>query len=106
MSGHLARGVAALHHHREAPRRRLRLPVRGAAEARRVALALLAMAAWQLLSGLSNVVLGWPLLAALAHTAGAAVLVAALAVWLTRAALARETSSPVPALGTTARAML
>ncbi len=78
----------------------------GAAEARRVALALLAMAAWQLLSGLSNVVLGWPLLAALAHTAGAAVLVAALAVWLTRAALARETSSPVPALGTTARAML
>ena len=38
--------------------------------------------------------------------AGAAVLVAALAVWLTRAALARETSSPVPALGTTARAML
>ncbi len=78
----------------------------GAADARRVAAALLAMALWQLLSGLSNVVLGWPLLAALAHTAGAAVLVAAMAVWLTRAALAREVSSPVPALGTTARAML
>ncbi len=78
----------------------------GAAEARRVAVALLAMAAWQLLSGLSNVVLGWPLLAALAHTAGAAALVAALAVWLTRAALAREASSPVAALGATARAML
>ncbi len=78
----------------------------GAADARRVAAALLAMAFWQLLSGLSNVVLGWPLLAALAHTAGAAVLVAAMAVWLTRAVLAREASPPVPALGATARAML
>ncbi len=36
---------------------------------------LLLLAAWQLLSGLSNVVLGWPLLAALAHTLGAALLV-------------------------------
>lgn len=34
-----------------------------------------ALAAWQLLSGLSNVVLGWPLAAALAHTLGAALLV-------------------------------
>lgn len=33
------------------------------------------LAAWQLLSGLSNVVLGWPLAAALAHTLGAALLV-------------------------------
>lgn len=33
------------------------------------------LAAWQLLTGLSNVVLDWPLLAALAHTAGAALLV-------------------------------
>ena len=29
-----------------------------------------AVALWQLLSGLSNVVLGWPLVAALAHTGG------------------------------------
>jgi heme a synthase len=42
------------------------------------------LAAWQLLSGLSNVVLGWPLLAALAHTAGAAALVTLLALLLTR----------------------
>ncbi|MDO8771008.1 MAG: COX15/CtaA family protein [Burkholderiaceae bacterium] len=33
------------------------------------------LALWQLLSGLSNVVLGWPLLGALAHTGGAAALV-------------------------------
>ena len=33
------------------------------------------LAAWQLHSGLSNVVLGWPLLSALAHTLGAALLV-------------------------------
>ncbi|WP_119352774.1 COX15/CtaA family protein [Azohydromonas sediminis] len=56
---------------------------------RRGAVALLALAAWQFASGLSNVVLGWPLAAALAHTAGAALLVALLAVLLTRAALAR-----------------
>lgn len=36
--------------------------------------------AWQLLSGLSNVILGWPLLAALAHTLGATLLVG----WLVR----------------------
>ena len=40
---------------------------------------LLALAAWQLASGVSNVVLDWPLAAALAHTAGASVLVAWLA---------------------------
>ncbi|WP_119290693.1 COX15/CtaA family protein [Azohydromonas sediminis] len=56
---------------------------------RRGAVALLALAAWQFASGLSNVVLGWPLAAALAHTAGAALLVALLAVLLTRAAFAR-----------------
>ena len=33
------------------------------------------IAAWQLLTGLSNVVLDWPLIAALSHTAGAAALV-------------------------------
>jgi cytochrome c oxidase assembly protein subunit 15 len=36
------------------------------------------LAAWQLASGLSNVVLGWPLAAALAHTGGAAALVVVL----------------------------
>ncbi|HYD77290.1 COX15/CtaA family protein [Ramlibacter sp.] len=44
----------------------------------RQAWALGGLALWQLLSGLSNVVLGWPLLAALAHTAGAALLVMVL----------------------------
>lgn len=39
---------------------------------------LTALAAWQLLSGLSNVVLDWPLVAALAHTGGAALLVMVL----------------------------
>ncbi len=34
-----------------------------------------ALTAWQLISGLSNVVLDWPLVAALAHTLGAALLV-------------------------------
>jgi cytochrome c oxidase assembly protein subunit 15 len=47
-----------------------------------------ALAAWQLASGLSNVVLGWPLVAALAHTGGAAALVVVLT-W----ALAQSTAS-------------
>ena len=38
---------------------------------------LLALAAWQFLTGLSNVVLGWPLVAAVSHTGGAAGLVVA-----------------------------
>ena len=42
---------------------------------RREACGLWALAAWQLLTGLSNVVLGWPLVAALGHTLGAALLV-------------------------------
>lgn len=37
-----------------------------------------ALVAWQLISGLSNVVLDWPMVAAVAHTGGAAALVAAL----------------------------
>jgi cytochrome c oxidase assembly protein subunit 15 len=40
---------------------------------------------WQLLSGLSNVVLGWPLWAAVAHTGGAAALVIVLTVMIVRA---------------------
>jgi cytochrome c oxidase assembly protein subunit 15 len=42
---------------------------------RREAIGLWALAAWQLVTGLSNVVLGWPLVAALGHTLGAALLV-------------------------------
>lgn len=49
----------------------------------------LAIAAWQLASGVSNVVLGWPLIAAVGHTAGAAAWVVLLSSLLTRAALAR-----------------
>lgn len=54
---------------------------------RRFAGALLAVAVWQFLSGLSNVVLGWPLVAALAHTAGAAVLITVISVMVVRARL-------------------
>ncbi len=53
---------------------------------RRWAHALLGIAAWQLASGLSNVLLNWPLLGAVAHTAGAAALVVVLTLLLTRAA--------------------
>lgn len=52
--------------------------------ARREAWGLLALLLLQVLSGLSNVVLGWPLLAALGHTLGAAL----MAGWLTRMAVA------------------
>ena len=60
------------------------------------ALALLLLA--QLLSGLSNVVLGWPLAAALAHSAGAAALVLCLTLLLARSALRQrqpEMAAPV-----------
>jgi heme a synthase len=54
----------------------------GAHQHRRWAWVLIALLSWQLLSGLSNVVLGWPLLAALAHTGGAAAWVVVLtAMW-------------------------
>jgi heme a synthase len=49
-----------------------------AREPDRRALAARLLAAWQLLTGLSNVVLDWPLLAAVAHTGGAAALVIVL----------------------------
>jgi heme a synthase len=55
------------------------------AGARGFALGLGALAAWQLASGLSNVVLGWPLAAAVAHTGGAAGLAVVLTVLLVRA---------------------
>ncbi|MEY4712524.1 MAG: hypothetical protein RIS88_1974 [Pseudomonadota bacterium] len=43
----------------------------------RAAVWIFALAAWQFLTGLSNVVLGWPLVAAVSHTGGAAGLVVA-----------------------------
>lgn len=61
-----------------------RLLAAGDAEQRRWAWALAAVLAWQLASGLSNVVLGWPLVAAVAHTGGAAAMVVLLTMLLTR----------------------
>ncbi|MFO1327341.1 MAG: COX15/CtaA family protein [Rubrivivax sp.] len=58
--------------------------------ARRHGLALVLLALWQLVSGLSNVVLDWPLVAALAHTGGAAAMVVVLGSLRTR-------SRPAPA---------
>jgi cytochrome c oxidase assembly protein subunit 15 len=49
-----------------------------APDMRPTARALLALALWQFLSGLTNVVLDWPLLAAVGHTGGAAALVVVL----------------------------
>ncbi|MBV8379154.1 MAG: COX15/CtaA family protein [Paucibacter sp.] len=57
------------------------------AGARQWALALLAVLAWQLASGVSTVVFGWPLVAALAHTAGAAMLLLLLSRLLARLTL-------------------
>jgi cytochrome c oxidase assembly protein subunit 15 len=64
---------------------------------RRWAFGVLAIAAWQLVSGVSNVVLGWPLVAAVAHTAGAAAWVVLLSSLLTRAMLARPATQVSPA---------
>jgi heme a synthase len=52
---------------------------------RRYALGLGLVGAWQLATGLSNVVLGWPIVAAVSHTGGAALLVVLLASLLARA---------------------
>jgi heme a synthase len=80
-----------------------RLKATGAPVLRRWALALVGVAAWQLASGLGNVLLGWPLLAAVAHTGGAAALITLLAVLLARSrpssAVAKTqmpVSAPVP----------
>ena len=74
------------------------LRAQGQADTRRWAHIITVVAAWQLISGLSNVVLGWPLLAAVAHTGGAAALIALLAVMLTRAqqAASARPAHPVP----------
>jgi heme a synthase len=52
----------------------------------RAVLALAMLTGLQVLSGLSNIVLGWPLVAALAHSAGAAAMVLVLTFLLARAA--------------------
>lgn len=52
---------------------------------RRTALWLMGLTLWQMISGLSNVVLGWPIVAALAHSAGAAGLVAVTTSLIARA---------------------
>jgi cytochrome c oxidase assembly protein subunit 15 len=59
---------------------------RGASTAsqRRWGAALAGLGAWQVASGLGNVLLGWPLAAALAHTAGAAALAVVLTLVLAR----------------------
>ncbi len=80
---------------------RLPATAAGAASARRFGLALAALLLAQLVSGLSNVVLGWPLIAALGHSAGAAGLVLVMSLLLARSvrtAPARATvSKPLPA---------
>ena len=55
---------------------------------------LAALAAWQFISGLSNVVLDWPLAAALAHTGGAAGLVVVLSGLLAGSWATHEARSP------------
>lgn len=58
-------------------------------ESRLWARRLLLVAAWQLVSGLSNVVLDWPIVAALAHTGGAAMLLTLMSFLLARLQQAR-----------------
>lgn len=57
----------------------------GQAPLRRWAVALTAALAWQVVSGLSNVLFDWPLLAAVSHTGGAAALMVLFSMLLTRA---------------------
>ena len=56
--------------------------------------ALLGLAALQLLTGLSNVVLDWPLLAALLHTGGAALLTTLMAALVARSHARQHRSAP------------
>ena len=62
------------------------LRVSDARESRRYAFGLVVLLVLQIVSGLSNVVLGWPLIAALGHSAGAAGLVLLMALLLARSA--------------------
>ncbi|MEW6704590.1 MAG: COX15/CtaA family protein [Pseudomonadota bacterium] len=66
--------------------------------AARFALGFAAVAGWQLLTGVSNIVLGWPLAAAVAHTGGAAVLVMLFTRLAVRVHQARRVGSPAPSL--------
>jgi heme a synthase len=75
-----------------------RLHADGQADTRRWAHIITAVSAWQLISGLSNVVLGWPLIAAVAHTGGAAALITLLTVMLTRAHQAAQLDFVQPAV--------
>jgi cytochrome c oxidase assembly protein subunit 15 len=75
----------------------------GSGPARRWALAIGAVAAWQFATGLSNVVLGWPLLAALGHTGGAAALVVLLTMLLARARPAPRAAGARPVAASVAR---
>jgi len=61
---------------------------------RRFGAGLAALLTAQLVSGLSNVVLGWPLVAALAHSAGAAALLLLLTLLLARAASPHMVCTP------------
>ena len=71
---------------------------------RRWASRLFALMAWQVTSGLGNVLLGWPLAAALAHTRAPPRCVVVLTVLLARSAAPRATATPVDAGGTPALA--
>jgi len=68
------------------------------AAAGRFAVGLGAVLALQVVSGLSNVVLGWPLIAALGHSAGAAALVLLMTLLLARLA-APQAATVTPARG-------
>jgi heme a synthase len=72
---------------------------------RRFGWGLAVLLALQVVSGLSNVVLGWPLLAALGHSAGAAALVLLLTLLLARSAPQRQPQAlpAPPATATTGR---
>lgn len=72
-----------------------RLRAGGDAVLGRFALGIAALSVLQVLSGLSNVVLGWPIAAALVHSAGAAGLVLLLALLLARTA-PRAHRAPAP----------
>ncbi len=65
--------------------------------ARRFAIGLVAACAWQVASGLGNVLLGWPLVAAVGHTAGAAALVVLVTTLLFRTARPSRARASRPA---------
>ncbi len=62
-----------------------RLWATGDKELRRWAMALTGATAWQVATGLGNVLFDWPLLAAVSHTGGAAVMLVLFSILLTRA---------------------